>query len=68
MEPTRAGLWSRAAHRQRWYDFGSQAVETTKFLHISALSFLSQTPGSAPRRGESHRRWILLRFVGWVPP
>src|SRR6266436_1547318 len=31
-------------------------------------SFLFETRGSAPRWGQSHRRSILLRSVGWVPP
>src|SRR3989338_8187387 len=32
------------------------------------LAFVSNTPGSAPRWGQSHRRLILLRSVDWVPP
>jgi hypothetical protein len=31
-------------------------------------SFFLKTLGSAPRWGQSHRRLILLRSVGWVPP
>src|SRR3990167_4069532 len=35
---------------------------------LFSWAFVSNTPGSAPRRGQSHRRLILLRSVDWVPP